>query len=356
MRYLIFKLLKKSFLIIFFVVLSLTCLNIYIATLIKQKDMELINTFAKKTPHITIVFSDAFNEKDLNKILKSLKVTSYDIFKSAYLKNVKIGNIKTNIEFIGIKADHYPVAYSFKDMDSRLIRFQNIRPTTLELFDRFKNSEIVIFNKIMHHSMFNKISSTETVYKLKTDKKTYKITFSAIVDDLETKPVIYMSLDLFNSIINKGSYGIHINIPDQDRLYEYKDLLKRLFPHARIITWREKFQKQNSIIKTYAKFFNIIQVFITFLMIALSFLFLLREILNKQPQIYTLFMLGNDLSKYTVNIILFITVLAQMAAFALSKLLHMYLNSIVIAGMVIIPVLFSLITKIITSINYNISR
>ena len=320
MNFLLFKLLKKSFLVIFIInfliFLVLGGINIAISTY----DNYLKSSFATKQHHITLKFIDENKSvnimEEIKKIssIKEIKTLNSFVQKEYFIKLQRgLATFRGKVEIIGLGFEKYPITYDFNMIDTRSLSDLKIKLTGIELFYLMRNNNFVIFNKTLQRAFLEHLPSTSTKYGLFFNEfnKVGNVVFVGVLNDLRDKSVLFMNKNLFNNIFHyepNHINGFFINVYFQKNLNNVVKKLKQLYPNEQIFTWRDENIKQNSILIIFSKVAKIIEVLLLFLAFVAIIVVLFNEIIKKQPQIRILNILGIRLIKY-VNMVLFIIML-----------------------------------------------
>jgi len=361
-----FKLFKISFVIIFITSFIVFFIIDIISINITSYNNYLKTTFASKQHHITIRFFKSVDAKETaKKIVDILKtqLTAYNSFVEAdvdVLIKKGLREYRGKIKIVGLATDHYPITYNFNNLDIRLLPYFEIRPTGIELFEMFRNSQVEIFNQVLQKSFYQNLPSTFTTYKLKLKTNQTFIQFGAVLDDMKEIPILFMNQKKLNKLLhNPIGYidGFYINIKNPEKTQLIKKLLQHHFKTAQITTWQEDNPKVNNILIVFSKLGRIIQLIIGILGIMAIVVIFVNEMVKKQPQLRLLHILGMNLKK-SFHIALFTIILfSQLLAFLISYFfIAKEIDSLMIIYSIIIPILILLLNNYFLSIKQNILR
>jgi len=320
MNRLLLKLLKNSFISVFlisgiiFFTLSLISMAIY------KYDTYLKNSFAKKQPHIILKYIDEnFStniDNEIYKIKKTLKseLVSLNSFveKEKFVKLQKgLAIFRGKIKIVGLGLEEYPITYDFNRIDMRLIDDYNIRLTGIELFYMFKNG-VVVFNRTLQKSFLDSAPSVSTKYAMFIDnKRVANVEFMGILDDLSETATLFMSRNYFNKIFHYDKNhlnGFYINIKHQKFLNNSIKLLKKEFPKAEIISWRDINKKQDTILTLFSSIAKFIEIILIILGLITLLVVFINGVITKRKQIRMLHILGVKFYQ-KINLLFFISVL-----------------------------------------------
>jgi len=361
MKYIIFKLLKKSFLIVFFITFFVFFIIVFLSFSIIKYHNYLENSFSNKQNHITITYIKNQNKDDIYKIQKLLQdnLVSYNTF-SQTIQTITLKRgafyYRGRVKIVGLGVDVYPITYNFNNLDIRLDDMYNIRPSGIELFEEFRNSNVEVFNKTLHKSFFNNAPSTLTTYKLNINDKKVDINFGAIVDDMKDELILFMNIKKLNKLLNHNpNYidGFYLNIKNPLESYKIKQILLKNFNNIYVSTWQEENPKQNHILLVFSKITRLIQFIIAVLGISVIIVIFMNQFIKKQPQLRILNILGMNLNLYINMVLAFIIFSAELLVVLLFfKFLDLY----VVIYFLVIPLFVILINNYVLSFKQNLLR
>jgi ABC-type lipoprotein release transport system permease subunit len=301
----------------------LVFLSFFIMTIIpiviNSYNKSLENSLATKQPHILVKFIDQYNNFT-NDEISTLKEKIKVLFKgddiktiNSYSKTKKFTKLKSYgynlsefngyITIIGLPNEQYPLCYSFDDMVPVMLSDYGFKVTGLEIFDIFrKDNQTVFFN----YTLYNSIKPLVT-YEANFDFKFFdqqntlesKANFMGIVEDFDENPIVYVANKKYNKMFGlKDGHidGFMINIKDQKKLLDIQKTVEQFFNKNKkkviVTNWKEINKKQNDIFKIFTQVFSILKLIIMILSTGATSIYLYKVILEKQPNLRLLNILG----------------------------------------------------------------
>jgi len=313
------NLFKKEFFWIFFLVFVSFVILTIIPIVINSYKQFLEDSLATKQPHITIEYIDQnkqYTPQQINQLEQQIldKFQNKIVSINSYVSNKAFVNLKSYgynlseftgyVKFIGLPNNKYNLCYDFDNFVPVMLDEYGFKITGIEIFENFRqNSNNIFFNYALYNSIKPLVTyeaKFDISLKLHNDTKSYnKANFLAIVQDFYNQPIIYSSISFVNQIFHQNKNhisGFMINIANQQDLYTIQQQLNNFFnsktKQAIITNWKDSNKKQNDIFKIFTQVGNILKFIIFVLSTGATTIFLYKTILQKQPNLRILNMLG----------------------------------------------------------------